>query len=290
MINHPLAARFSDYSRLMRFDRPIGILLLLWPTLWGLWVAAAGRPAPRLVVIFVLGVIVTRSLGCIANDIADRHIDPHVERTKNRPLAAKRITLPEAVILLFLLACLALFLVSLTNILTVGLAILGFILSMIYPLMKRITSLPQLVLGVAMGAWPILMAFAAVQNQLPPLAWLLALASLFWPLIYDTMYALVDQEDDKKISVNSTALLFGRATNLWIGVFQFIMFSLLVLTAKLAGLHWPFYLGLFVAVLLALYEQFLIKGHQRDRCFRAFCHNRWIGLTIFIGLFLSYLY
>ncbi|MCP3679519.1 MAG: 4-hydroxybenzoate octaprenyltransferase [Gammaproteobacteria bacterium] len=289
MISYPLATRFSDYGRLMRFDRPIGILLLLWPTLWGLWFAAVGRPEPRIVVIFVLGVVVMRALGCVANDIADRHIDPYVARTKNRPLAAGRITLLEAVIVLLLLACLALFLVLLTNILTIALACLGFILAMIYPLMKRITALPQLVLGVAFAAWPILMAFAAVQNHLPPLAWLLALAALFWPLIYDTMYALVDQEDDKKISVNSTALLFGRATSIWIAIFQLILFSLLGLTAKLAGLHWPFYLGLFVAALLALYEQYLIKDHQRDRCFRAFCHNRWIGLAIFVGLFVSYL-
>jgi 4-hydroxybenzoate polyprenyltransferase len=273
--------------QLIRFDKPIGTLLLLWPTLWALWIAARGTPDYRLLAIFVTGTFLTRSAGCIINDLADRRVDSAVKRTSARPLVTGAVTEQEAIALFFVLMLLALVLVLFTNTLTIGLSVAAVVLASTYPFMKRYTHLPQLVLGLAFS-WGIPMAFAAQRGELPAALWLIFLGNFWWIVAYDTKYAMVDRDDDIAAGVKSTAILFGRHDRLIIGVLQ----VLCLLTLYLAGL--AFQLGLYFNLSLAVsaglfgYHQYLIRNRERDACFRAFLHNNWVGMAIFIGIVLHY--
>jgi 4-hydroxybenzoate polyprenyltransferase len=280
--------RLREYAQLMRLHRPIGIYLLLWPTLWALWLAGNGQPPRGIVLVFVLGVILMRSAGCIMNDIADRNFDPHVARTRDRPLAAGRVSLGEAVGLMAALCLLAFGLVLTQNALTVQLAFIGLALALSYPFMKRLHSLPQFHLGAAFG-WAIPMAYAAVTGILPPICWLLFFGNVLWSVIYDTQYAMVDREDDRKIGVKSTAILFGDWDKRIIGYLQLALLVLLVGIGLLTGRGWIYYLGLFAAAWLALYQQYLIRDRKPEECFKAFLNNNGFGLVVFCGLLLDFL-
>ncbi|WP_419582695.1 4-hydroxybenzoate octaprenyltransferase [Thiolapillus sp.] len=273
--------------RLMRLDKPIGILLLLWPTLWALWIAGEGHPHLWLIVVFVAGVVLMRSAGCVINDYADRKIDSHVKRTAQRPLTAGLVSKKEALVLFGILVALAFLLVVTLNPLTIGLSLVGAFLATSYPFTKRFTHLPQAYLGAAFG-WAIPMAFAAQTGSVDPRSWWLFAAVLVWALIYDTMYAMVDRDDDLKIGVKSTAILFGRYDRLIIGLLQLIFLELLIHVGRLFGLGPYYYLGLAVAAVLMVYHQWLIRNRQRDPCFRAFLHNHWVGVVIFIGILANY--
>ncbi|HAS51792.1 MAG TPA: 4-hydroxybenzoate octaprenyltransferase [Gammaproteobacteria bacterium] len=280
--------RLGEYTQLMRWHRPIGIYLLLWPTLWALWLASHGQPPQGIVLVFVLGVVLMRSAGCVMNDIADRNFDPQVARTRDRPLAAKRVTLGEAAGVGIMLALAAFLLVLTQNALTVQLSFIGLALAVSYPFMKRLHPLPQVHLGAAFG-WAIPMAYAAVLNELPPIAWLLFLANILWSVIYDTQYAMVDREDDLKVGVKSTAILFGERDRQIIGYLQLALLALLALIGLLSGRGVFYYLGLFVAGWLALYQQYLIRNRQPEDCFKAFLNNNAFGMTIFCGLLVDFL-
>ena len=283
-----LGPRLREYARLMRIDRPIGYFLLLWPTLWALWIAGEGRPEPRVVAIFVAGVILMRSAGCVINDWADRHIDPHVRRTRDRPLAAGRVRPGEA-LALFVALCLAAFgLVLLTNPLTIALSFVGAALAASYPFMKRFHHLPQVHLGAAFG-WAVPMAFAAQAGEVPPVAWLLFVANLLWTTAYDTMYAMADREDDLRLGVKSTAILFGDADRAIVGILQALFLTAMALLGLRLGLGEPYWLGLAAAAALALYQQHLIRRREPAACFRAFLNNGWLGAAVFAGLALAYL-
>lgn len=283
-----LENRLREYAMLMRLHRPIGIYLLLWPTLWALWLAGNGQPPRGIVLVFVLGVVLMRSAGCVINDLADRDLDPHVARTRDRPLAAGRVTPSEALILVAVLCLLAFALVLTQNKLTIQLSFIGLILAISYPFMKRLHSLPQIHLGAAFG-WSIPMAYAAVSDSLPPIAWLLFLGNVLWSVIYDTQYAMVDRKDDLKIGVKSTAILFGKRDKRIIGYLQLALLLVLVVVGLLAGRGWIYYLSLFVAAWLALYQQFLIRDRIPDACFKAFLNNNAFGLVIFCGLLMDFL-
>ena len=280
--------RLIEYARLMRLDRPIGILLLLWPTLWAMWIAGQGRPDPLVLAVFVAGVVLMRSAGCVINDFADRHFDPHVARTRDRPIAAGRVSPREALILFAVLCLLAFGLVLLMNRLTILLSFVAVVLAVVYPFTKRITHLPQVVLGAAFG-WAIPMAFAAQTGELPRIAWLLFVVNILWSVAYDTLYAMVDREDDLKIGVKSTAILFGEADRLVVGVLQLLVLLGLSLVGSLAGLGDFYAIGLLVAALLALYQQYLIRERDPRRCFEAFLNNNWFGAAVFAGIALDYL-
>ena len=280
--------RLREYAQLMRLHRPIGIYLLLWPTLWALWLAGNGQPPRGVALVFVLGVILMRSAGCVMNDIADRDFDPHVARTRDRPLAAGRVSLSEAVGLLTALCLLAFGLALTQNALTIQLAFIGLALALSYPFMKRFHSLPQAHLGAAFG-WAIPMAYAAVTGALPPVCWLLFFGNVLWSVIYDTQYAMVDREDDLKIGVKSTAILFGKRDKQVIGYLQLALLAVMVGIGLLTGRGWIYYLGLFAAAWLALYQQFLIRDRKPEECFKAFLNNNAFGLIIFCGLLLDYL-
>lgn len=279
--------RLALYARLMRLDKPIGIYLLLWPTLWAVWLAGEGRPAFTIVLIFILGTVVMRSAGCVINDFADRRIDPHVKRTCQRPLATGEVSSREALGLFIALCLLAFGLVLFLNRFTILLSLIAVVLAAIYPFMKRYTHWPQFFLGLAF-AWAIPMAFAAQQNSLPALAWWLLLTKILWTIAYDSMYAMVDRDDDLKIGVKSTAVLFGQADRLIIGLLQIAVLGLLIFIGQQAGLGTAYYLSLAVAALLALYQQWLIKDRRREPCFRAFLNNHWFGLVVFLGLLVDY--
>ncbi len=279
--------RWLLYARLMRLDKPIGILLLLWPTLWALWIAGEGHPRPWVVAVFVLGVVLMRSAGCVINDFADRDFDRHVRRTASRPITAGQVSPREALVLFGVLSLLALGLVLTLDRLTVQLSLVGAFLAASYPFTKRFTYLPQAYLGVAFG-WAIPMAFAAQTGEVDPRSWWLFAAVVLWALIYDTMYAMVDREDDLKIGVKSSAILFGRYDRLIIGLLQLAMLTVLLVVGRLFGLGLWYHLGLAVAAGLMLYHQWLIRDRDRERCFRAFLHNQWIGVAIFAGLVLDY--
>ena len=283
-----IAQRLHEYVRLTRLDRPIGIYLVMWPMLWALWVAGEGRPDPLVFVVFMLGTVLMRSAGCAINDYADRHIDLHVARTKQRPLAAGTLRPREAVWVFAVLSLAAFVLVLLMNPLTIQLSIVGVLLAASYPFTKRYTYLPQAYLGVAFG-WAIPMAFAAQANALPPVAWLLFIANVLWSLVYDTMYAMADREDDLKIGVKSSAILFGRHDRLIIGLLQGVMFGLFILAGVILDMSLWYYLGLLAAVGFAGYEQYLIRGREAQQCFRAFLNNHYLGASIFAGLALHYL-
>jgi 4-hydroxybenzoate polyprenyltransferase len=276
-----------DYAMLMRLNRPIGILLLLWPTLWGLWIAGAGRPDGLVFLVFVLGVVLMRSAGCVINDFADRGFDPHVERTRDRPLAAGRVPARDALMLFVVLCLIAFGLVLLTNALTVILSVVGAALAASYPFMKRYTHMPQFYLGAAFG-WSIPMAFAAQTGAVAPVAWVLFLANVFWSVAYDTAYAMVDREDDLRIGVKSTAVLFEGYDRAMIAVAQFLTLALLWLAGNMVRLGVWYHAGLAVAAGLALYQQYLLRHRAREACFRAFLNNNWFGAAVFAGLVLHY--
>ncbi len=274
---------WTHYLRLMRFDKPIGIFLLLWPTLWSLWIAAKGPPHWLNLIIFILGVIVMRAAGCIINDIADHRIDSQVSRTAARPLARRVISISSAFILFVVLSILALTLVLCLNFLTIKLAFIGFLLATIYPFMKRWTHWPQAFLGLAF-AWGIPMAFAAEIGSVPMLAWELFAITFLWVIVYDTQYAMVDREDDIKIGVKSTAILFAGYDRLIIALLQLVVLVSLASLGYYLQLKIYFYLGLLAAAVLAVYQQYLIRQRQPKACFKAFLNNHWFGCVIFLGI------
>ncbi|MFM9270286.1 4-hydroxybenzoate octaprenyltransferase [Halomonas elongata] len=280
-------ARLPDFLHLTRLDRPIGTWLLMWPTLWALWMAAQGVPERKIVLVFVAGVYLMRAAGCVVNDYADRHFDGHVKRTRNRPLATGRISEREAKGLFVILVLLAFALVWLTNPFTVMLSFGGVFLAFIYPFMKRYTHLPQVFLGAAFS-WGIPMAFGAVLGHIPAEAWLLLAANVAWTVAYDTEYAMVDRDDDLKIGIKSTAVLFGRADKLMIGLLQLVTLALLAWVGRSLGLGGFFWLGLASMAATFVHQQRLIHGRERDRCFQAFLNNHWSGLLVFAGIGLSW--
>ncbi len=284
----PIKDRLYHYGLLMRMDKPIGTLLLLWPTLWALWIAGQGHPDPRIVVVFVLGVFFMRSAGCVINDFADRDIDPYVKRTMNRPLAAKTVTPREALLLFVVLCMAALGLVLTMNELTILLAFPGAVLAATYPFMKRYTYLPQVHLGLAFG-WAVPMAFAAQSGEVPVVAWLMLVAVVLWAVAYDTMYAMVDREDDLYVGVKSTAILLGELDRPMIAVLHASGILVLGIVGQQSGMSLWFYAGLAVAALLIIYQLFLIRNREPERCFRAFLNNNWVGAAIFAGIVVDYL-
>jgi len=286
-LTRELSQQLRLYARLMRLDRPIGIWLLMWPTLWALWIAGEGRPSPHVFIVFVLGVIIMRSAGCVMNDFADRKIDGSVERTKNRPLAAGEVAPAEALVLFVALSLIAVALVLTLDRLTQMLAIVGAALTIVYPFMKRFIAAPQLILGAAFG-WGVPMAFAAETGEVPRLAWLIWLTVVVWAVIYDTMYAMADREDDRRIGVKSTAILFGPADVFIIMLLQVVMLLGLLLIGSAAKLG-PWYTGsVGLVALFMLYQVALIRDRKPDGCFRAFINNRFIGATVFAGILLGY--
>jgi len=272
----------------MRADRPIGSFLLLWPTLWSLWLAGEGQPSAVIVLIFIAGVFVMRSAGCVINDYADRHIDPEVARTCNRPIAAGLVRPREALLLFAVLCGIALLLVLQLNMLSIKLSVVAVFLAASYPFMKRFTHLPQVYLGIAFG-WSIPMAFAAQSGQLPASIWPLFLANICWTVAYDTMYAMVDREDDLKIGVMSTAILFGNNDRLIIGILQLLTLGLLLWTGTLFDRGSFYFSGLLMASLFFLYQQWLIAERKPAQCLQAFLNNNWFGAVVFAGLALDYL-
>ena len=277
----------SAYWRLMRMDKPIGIYLLLWPCLWALWIAAQGIPPLDILLIFVLGVVVMRAAGCVINDFADRKVDGAVKRTAQRPLARGELSARQALACFSLLLLCALFLVLWLNWQTIILSLGALLLTILYPFMKRYTHLPQVVLGAAFG-WSIPMAFMAVNQQLSWHVWCLYLANLCWTVAYDTQYAMVDRDDDIKIGVKSTAILFGQFDKLIVLLLQLATLGLLLLITINLQFGWPVYLALFIGSGLFAYHQYLIKDRNRDKCFKAFLHNHYFGLVIALGLALQY--
>jgi 4-hydroxybenzoate polyprenyltransferase len=285
---HNVLYKLQQYALLMRLNRPIGVFLLLWPMLWALWIASDGQPDTRVLWIFVAGVILMRSAGCAINDFADRDIDPKVERTRNRPLARGAISPQEALALAAVLSIIAFGLVCLTNTLTVSMSMVGAVLAASYPFMKRIHYLPQVHLGAAFG-WAVPMAFAAQTDMLPSsVGWLLFIAAVLWATVYDTQYAMADREDDLKVGVKSTAILFGELDRAIIGLIQIMLMLDLILIGWQADLGIYFYLGLCIAASLAAYQQVLIIGRKSQQCFRAFLNNNYFGLVVFIGIVLNY--
>ena len=277
-----------NYWVLARFDRPIGTLILLWPALWALWLASDGKPDILVLTVITLGVIVMRAAGCVINDYADRDFDPHVERTKTRPIAAGKIKPKSALIFFVVLCAIAFGLVLLLNTLTIKLSFIGAFLAASYPFMKRYTHLPQAYLGIAFG-WAVPMAFAAQMNAIPPVAWVLYLAVTLWALVYDTMYAMVDKDDDLKIGVKSTAILFGNYDRHIMAILQCVILLLLFIVGELKNLGPFYYLSLLIAAGFFVYQQKLIFHREKTACFRAFLNNNWFGLVVFLGLLLNYL-
>ena len=280
--------RISLYMQLTRLNRPIGILLLLWPTLWGVWIAGGGAPDWRIVLIFTLGTILMRSAGCAINDYADRNIDKHVKRTQERPITSGRIAPREAVWLAALLAVISFLLILPLNTLTKLLSIPAVFLAASYPFTKRFFAIPQAYLGIAFG-FGIPMAFAAQLNSVPPVAWILLVANAFWAIAYDTEYAMVDRDDDIHLGIHSSALLFGKYDVTAVMVSYTLAFVLLAVAGLMAGLNSFYFTGLIAAEGIALYHYRLIKDRERDACFRAFLHNNWIGAAVFSGIVLDFL-
>ena len=280
--------RLIQYAILMRLNRPIGIYLLLWPTLWALWVAGEGHPNWLVVFVFASGVMLMRSAGCVINDYADRGFDPHVARSRDRPIAAGRVKPKEALVLSVVLSLSAFGLVLLMNKLTIWLSLVGVALAASYPFMKRYTHLPQVYLGAAFG-WAVPMAFAAQTGSVPKLAWLLFVATVLWATVYDTMYGMVDREDDIKIGVKSTAVLFGEADRAIIAIIQALFIGALLLVGQAADLGGYYYFGVLLAAALSIYQQYLIRNREPQYCFQAFLNNNWLGAVVFAGLVLHYL-
>ncbi len=280
--------RLSAYARLMRIDKPIGILLLLWPTLWALWIASAGHPSYLNLFVFIAGTILMRSAGCIMNDLADRNFDGHVTRTEKRPLVAGEVTVKQALVLATTLSLVSFGLVLFLNSLTILLSVPALLLAASYPYTKRFFALPQAYLGIAFG-FGIPMAFAAVQNEVPLVAWLMLLANIAWSLAYDTEYAMVDRKDDLKIGIYSSAITFGSLEVVAIMTFYGVMLALLAYVGSLLNLGMPYSIGLIVALGIAIYHFSLIRNRQPANCFKAFLHNNWLGAVIFIGIVANYL-
>jgi 4-hydroxybenzoate polyprenyltransferase len=285
----PTLRRLREYARLMRIDRPIGIWLLLWPVLWALWIAASGRPDERLFVIFVVGTFVMRSAGCVINDFADREFDPHVRRTADRPLARQSVSTAEALGLFAVLGLIALALLIPLNRPTQVLALIGGVLAVTYPFLKRFFSLPQAYLGAAFG-WSVPMVFAAQTGSVPPQAWVMFLSVVLWTTAYDTIYAMVDREDDLVIGIRSSAILFGRADRAIVAALQVGALAGLAAVGLMNGLGRWYWYGLVVAAALAAHQQWLIRDRDPDRCFRAFLGNNLFGLAVFAGILLDYLF
>lgn len=290
LYERPLSRRLRErawqYALLTRIDRPIGTYLLLWPTLWALWLAAGGLPDPYVLVVFILGTFCMRAAGCAINDFADRGIDSHVQRTAGRPLATGAIRPVEAVAVAVVLALVAFALVLTLNRLTVYLAFVGVFLAAIYPFSKRFTHLPQVFLGAAFS-WAVPMAFAAQTGTVPPLAWLVFTVNLIWTVAYDTIYAMADKPDDLKIGVKSTAILFGEHDRHMVAVLQVMTLLGLILIGSRFELDWIHYLGVGIAAILFGYQQFLINDRAPAHCFRAFLNNAWVGLVVFVALALD---
>ena len=282
--------RIEEYSLLARLDRPIGTWLLMWPALWALWIAGSGRPHPEVLIIFLLGVFVMRAAGCVINDFADRNVDPHVRRTRDRPLAARRVTPREALWLFAILITIALYLVTRLNFLTVKLAVIGAFLTISYPFVKRFFPMPQLWLGISFGGWSVPMGFAAESGVVPRVAWVLYIAGVMWAAIYDTMYAMVDREDDLKVGVKSSAILFADMDKLLIGVMQAMMLFALVLAGRSMEFGQWYYAGVVGAGLLFVYQQWLIRKREPAGCLKGFFNNQYVGAVIFVGILLQYLY
>jgi 4-hydroxybenzoate polyprenyltransferase len=282
-----MTERLYQYALLMRLHRPIGIYLLLWPTLWALWIAGDGYPHPLIATVFILGVILMRSAGCVINDYADRHVDPHVQRTKTRPLATGKVSEKEAIVLFMILCILAFGLVLLMNKLTILLSFVAVLLAATYPFTKRYTYWPQAYLGLAFS-WAIPMAFAAQTGTIPFIAWWLFIINILWTIAYDTLYAMVDRKDDLLIGVKSTAILFGTADKIIIATLQLLVLMLLLWVGQQLQFNLFYYLGLLVAASLAIYQQWLIKEREPAKCFQAFLNNHWFGSAIFIGIVAQY--
>ncbi|WP_428456690.1 4-hydroxybenzoate octaprenyltransferase [Photobacterium makurazakiensis] len=274
------------FWQLARFDRPIGSLLLLWPTLWALFLAADGIPDPHVLVVFVLGVIFMRAAGCVINDFADRNFDGHVKRTAKRPMPSGKISEREALALFGLLVLVSFLLVLTMNTLTIMLSVVGLVLAAAYPFMKRYTHLPQLVLGIAFG-WSIPMAYAAQAGELPLVAWLLFAANILWTIAYDTLYAMVDRDDDLNVGIKSTAILFGRFDKMIVGLLQLGTVVLLIIIGALLALPQIYFWLLLLASSLFVYQQMLIRGREREPCFKAFLNNNYVGMLVCIGIAIS---
>ena len=280
--------KFKQYLLLIRLNRPIGIFLLLWPTLWGLWIASEGFPNTKILVVFLFGVFLMRSAGCILNDIIDKDFDKFVARTQNRPLASDKLSSIEAFIVAISLIFIAFLLVLTTNTLTVQLSFIAIILAGTYPFLKRHTYLPQFFLGLTFG-WSIPMAFAATTNSIPKIAWLLLIANILWTVVYDTIYAMIDREDDLKIGIKSTAILFDDADRFIIGLIQSLALIALIIIGQQASLNTIYYFSLIIGGCLFLYQLHLIRNRDPKKCMQAFLNNNWFGLVVFIGLFINYL-
>ncbi len=282
-----MADRIKTYTQLMRLDKPIGILLLLWPMLWGLWFAAQGLPSWEILIIFVLGTILMRSAGCAINDYADRKIDPHVERTKNRPMASGRVSSKEALLLAAGLSICAFLLILPLNQLTILLSVPALFLAGTYPFTKRFFAMPQAYLGIAFS-FGIPMAFAAQTDSLPPIIWILMLANLFWVIAYDTAYAIVDKPDDLRIGIQTSAITFGRFDVLGVMVCHACFIAIMLIIGQLQQMNLAYYTGLMGATGLIIYQYTLIRNRDRVLCFKAFLHNNWVGMVVFAGIALDF--
>jgi len=283
-----MTEKVIDYVKLARLDKPIGSLLLLWPTLWALWIAAEGMPDIDVLIVFTLGVIFMRSAGCVINDFADRKVDAHVKRTSQRPLITGKISSRSALVFFFALTLVSFLLVLTMNGLTIGLSFAAVALAACYPFMKRYTHLPQVVLGMAFG-WAIPMGFAAQLGHVPAYAWILFVANVLWTVAYDTLYAMVDRDDDLVVGIKSTAILFGKNDKLIVGLLQLSTLFGLAWLGWLLALSMIYFVGLLVVAGLFVYQQVLIVDRERDACFKAFLHNNYVGMVIFISLLLNYL-
>lgn len=279
--------RLALYAKLVRLNRPIGIFLLMWPALWALWIAGEGSPPWQVVLIFVAGVVLMRSAGCAINDFADRNLDGHVSRTRERPIAAGLVSPNEAIGVFIVLSLAAFVLVLFLSWQTVALSVVALALAVIYPFMKRFTHIPQLFLGAAFG-WAVPMAFVAITGSIPPLAWLLFCATVLWALVYDTQYAMVDREDDLQVGIKSTAILFGPHDRLIVGLLQVLLLLMLGGVGYLADRGGWFFAGLTVAGALAVYHQYLMRDRLPAACFRAFLGNNYLGMALFVGLVADY--
>ena len=284
-----LINRSLNYALLMRFDRPIGIYLLLWPALWALWIAGQGQPSTKNTFIFIMGVILMRAAGCVINDYADRNIDPFVKRTEHRPLATGAVSTNEALAIFIVLGLAAFVLVLFTNWLTFGLSFAALFLAVLYPFTKRHTYMPQAFLGLAFG-WAVPMAFAAQTGSVPLVAWLILTATVLWATAYDTMYAMVDRDDDIRIGVKSTAILFGEADLVIIGAIQLLFFLTLFIVGNKLQLGTYYYAGVLVATGFGVYQQYLIRDREPNKCLKAFLNNNWVGAAIFAGIVLHYMF
>ena len=288
MLTQKIIQKLDAYERLMRLDKPIGILLLMWPTLWALLIAGQGKPDWIVVLIFATGTVLMRSAGCVMNDIADSEYDGLVERTQYRPLVNNEVSKKEAYILAIGLSLVAFALVCMLNTLTIKLSVVAMLLAASYPFTKRFLSIPQAYLGIAFG-WSIPMAFAAILGNIPAIAWVLLMANIFWAIAYDTEYAMVDREDDLKIGIKSSAITFGRFDVFAVMISYAVTLLLLVVVGKWLLLSTAYYLGLVLATGFAGYHYFLIRAREKSKCFKAFLHNNWFGLSVFAGLSSHYL-